>query len=58
MRDAWRDIRFAARTLRKTPLFTFLAILTIALGVGANTAAFSMLHRVLMTSIGTDCPMT
>src|SRR4051812_6931575 len=48
MRDLMLDIRFAVRTLRKTPVFTSLAILTIALGVGANTAAFSMVHGVLL----------
>src|ERR1043165_3421009 len=48
MSDLLLDLRFALRTLRKTPTFTFLAIITIALGVGANTAAFSMVHGVLL----------
>jgi predicted permease len=48
MRDLWQDIRFAIRTLRATPAFSLLAILTIGLGVGANTAAFSMVHGVLL----------
>jgi putative ABC transport system permease protein len=46
--DLWQDIRFATRTLRATPTFSLLAIITIGLGVGANTAAFSMVHGVLL----------
>ncbi|MFL5614364.1 MAG: ABC transporter permease [Gemmatimonadaceae bacterium] len=42
------DLRFAVRTLRKTPAFTALSIVTIALGVGASTAAFSMVRGVLI----------
>src|SRR3954468_18667733 len=42
------DLRIALRTLRKTPAFTALSIITIALGVGANTAAFSMVRGVLL----------
>src|SRR5476649_2006213 len=47
----WKDLAFSLRTLRRSPLFTVVAVLSLALGIGANTAIFSLLEQVTLRSL-------
>ena len=52
----WQDVRYAARMLRRSPLFTAVAIGSLAIGIGANTAIFSLVNAIMLKSLPVPDP--
>ena len=46
MEDLWRDLRYTVRTMRRSPMFVVFVVLTLALGIGANTTVFTVINTL------------
>src|SRR5262249_45756446 len=51
MEDLWRDLRYAVRTMRKSPVFVLFAVLMLALGIGANTTVFTVINTLILNPL-------
>jgi hypothetical protein len=56
LESIWQDTRLAVRSLRRTPAFTLTAVVTLALGIGANTSIFTLMDAVLFKPLGLPAP--
>jgi putative ABC transport system permease protein len=56
LESLWRDLRYSVRTLRRTPGFTSIAVIVMALGIGANVALFTVVRSVLLKPLPFEDP--
>jgi predicted permease len=52
----WRDVRYGARTLRRSPAFAAVVVVTLTLGIGANTAIFSAVNAIMLRTLAAERP--
>src|SRR6185369_12190087 len=51
LNDLWRDLRYAVRSMRRTPVFVAFAVATLALGIGANTTVFTLVNTLILNPL-------
>src|SRR6266498_3946274 len=51
MEDLWRDLRYAVRAMRRSPMFVLFVVLTLALGIGANTTVFTVINTLILNPL-------
>ena len=56
MGNLWQDLKYGARIVAKNPGFTLVVVLTLALGIGANTAIFTVVNSVMLSSLPVKDP--